>query len=167
MRFVGGDKGASLVGDSHALQRSGLLCSELRNNGFPCRLPIPNDGSRVDGDFWHFAESRPELPALDGDPHRAFEACQHIATVSLFYPPDGVRDSALEGRICLAEVCAVMLENRRPSEILCAEWAGARGATTLPLRHPTYPVSYPCLAALAQASQMLLDAHQSCRVHGR
>ena len=166
MRFVGHDKRPSLVGDLYALQRSCLFCSQLPNYGLPCSSPIPDDSGCVDGDFNHIAEARPELPALDGDPHRAFESCRHIAAVGLLHCPYGVCYRTLQRGVFLAEVCAVMLEDRRPSEILSAERAVAGRVTALPLRHPAHPVSYPRLTAKPQASQMFLDTRQSCRVHG-
>src|SRR5208337_4617455 len=117
MRFVGRDCSPRILHQRHAIQRCGLLPTQRRHDRFPCRSPIAHNRPGVNIDVWQIPKTRPKLSSLHSDPNRPFEcrgAVVSMRTIDLF---KSFRNPPLQVAVRRAEVRAIVVDNRRPTEI--------------------------------------------------
>ena len=94
-----------------------LLGGGCATSCLACSSPVPDDRRRIQGDLRDLAKSRPELPALDGDPYSPFESRRYLPAVRRLTAPESptVRPSGLRS---VAEVRSIVFDKRRFAKVL-------------------------------------------------
>ncbi len=105
--------------------------------------------------FRDLTEPRPELPPLDRHADRTFKASLGVATVGTPQIRNRVGRGPFQGCVFVAEVCAVVFEDRRAGQFLPTEWA--RVCWYAGTRENATHFLDPGLATGPQSSHVALD----------